>query len=1832
MKLKFFFVLVTVLVVSTMSCSRKNSRQISDPQEFSQYIASHTSGTISISETVKLMLNFQPSENTMVPENIFQFEPSIKGKTVWNDSGLLEFRPEKPFLSGQTYLVTVDLGKIIKVPEGKRYYTFQFRTIDVDYSLEVDAVKSFLVGNELKVSVNGTVLTSDIFENTLIEKMVHAYQNGKELPVGWTHQEKLKQHQFEIDDIKRGKEAGKVKLVWNGKSIGADSGGDREIEIPELGRFYLLSAKGISGGSPYIELLFSDPLDVNQETSGIFRMDDVNFEVSIVDNLVKLFPDKPFTGEKKLEIYEGLKNYSGARLGKTELSTISLESEKPAIRFIGKGNIVPSSDGLVLPFEAVNLSAVDIRILKIFENNFHQFFQMNDLDGDNSLKNVGRPVYYGSYLLSRIHSSELNKWSAYSIRLDDLITIEPGAIYQVQLIMQPEYSLYPCPDDAQVKTIKRKKTSNNEEDWLKDSYYYEGGGWSEYEGDFYDWQNRKDPCYIAYFIDNRSVSKNVIASNLGLLAKRGSDGKMLVVATNLLNARPESDVELKIYDFQQQLIVSAQTDGNGMSETVLDRTPFMLVAKKGKDVGYLKISDGASLQLSRFDVGGDEVQKGLKGFLYGERGVWRPGDSLYVSLILANKVGELPANHPVVFELYNPSEQLVSKGVIPLSGNITTFRTSTNEDAATGSWRLIAKVGGAEFSKRLRIETVKPNRLKLQFQTNPEELRGDAKNQNAKLTAKWLHGSPANDMNAKVEMSLKKVKTVFSRFLNYTFDNQASQFESAEQTIYEGKLNEAGEVNFPVILGKLDNAPGKLEAVFTTRIFEPGGDYSISQFNKKVSPFSKYVGMRFPDEDVSRKMLSTGKDTQLDLVVVDADGNPEESQIEISIYKINWRWWWDASDDYLGNYVSQEHYKPFLTKKIAVSGKASMSFRIENENWGRYLVMAKLPSGHSVSQVVYIDWPYGSSAGQDGGAAMLSFSADKEKYSAGDDITVTVPSSAGGKALVSVENGSSVLNKFWVDTEAGQTKLKIKATPEMAPNFYLFITVLQPHGQTINDKPIRMYGVIPVSVEDPETHLQPVIKAPEELRSQKTFSVDVSEAKGREMSYTLAVVDEGLLDLTGFKTPDPWYSFYAREALGVKTWDLYDYVLGAYGGKLEKLFAVGGSDQLLDPSKQKAQRFKPVVKFLGPFLLKKNQKRVHQLILPQYTGSVRMMVVAASNRAYANTEKTVPVRDPLMVLATVPRVIGINETFELPVNVFAQTSAVQNVKVSVEVNSLLKTDGATNQSVSFATPGEKDIRFRLKSTQTTGKATIKVVAESGNERAVYEVEVQVRNPNPRIVVSQTKMVDAGKSWETDISSMSTEEKGSATIEVSSVPPLNLAQRVDYLINYPHGCIEQTVSAIFPQLFLSRFVSLSPDKLKEIESNVKQGIENLRKFQLPDGSFSYWPGNSYTSLWGTSYAGNFIIEAENAGYAIPGDVKKKWLNYQKGAANRWQKDYTQGNVPLDQAYRLYTLALAGSPAIGAMNRLRESADLPLAASWQLASAYVLAGRVEVAELLVDMTKLTPQNYEDAGPTFGSSLRDRAMLLETLTLLKKKEASYPIAKAISDELCSQHWMSTQTSSFCLIAMSKFVAQTTNKASERSKFKLTINGKSEDVIIDKSVFSREIFQPGNKLSVKVDNISKSDLYISVVQAGVPVSVDIPAKQSGLVLDVAYLSAEGKPLDVKKLQKGIDFTAVVRVKNTGYSEVLNLALTQVFPSGWEIFNERLFGGVNGSNYSYRDIRDDRVLTYFDLKVNEQKEFRVKLNAAYSGIYYLSPVSCEAMYNNLISGNTTGFKVEVEK
>ena len=405
-----------------------------------------------------------------------------------------------------------------------------------------------------------------------------------------------------------------------------------------------------------------------------------------------------------------------------------------------------------------------------------------------------------------------------------------------------------------------------------------------------------------------------------------------------------------------------------------------------------------------------------------------------------------------------------------------------------------------------------------------------------------------------------------------------------------------------------------------------------------------------------------------------------------------------------------------------------------------------------------------------------------------------------------------------------------------------------------------MYGVVPFTVTSPESHLAPVVRMADEIKPEAPYHVTVSEKNGREMAYTLAIVDEGLLDLTRFRTPDPWQAFNAREALGVNTWDLYNYVVGAYGGRIEQLFSIGGDDALNKGPKAIVNRFKPVVQFAGPFLLKKGEKRQHTYKMPNYNGRVRVMVVAGNGEAYGNTEKSVLVRKPVMLLGTLPRVIGIGEEMVVPATVFATEKGVGDVQVTIACSGNMEIVGEASRTLHFEAVGDKSAQFRIRVKDTPGAGHVRITAISGGEKSVYETDIEIRSVRrPQVKVTPVTL-EAGKSWKGTVGLPGVEGTNSLMLEMSDVQPVNLSTRLSYLLGYPHGCVEQITSKAFPQLYLSGFASLTLEQEQLTERAVKEVIRRLRSYQTVDGSFSYWPGGTSSNAWGTVYATYFLLEA------------------------------------------------------------------------------------------------------------------------------------------------------------------------------------------------------------------------------------------------------------------------------------------------------------------------------------------------------------------------------------
>jgi alpha-2-macroglobulin len=1866
MKTQLLFVgafLLSFLTV-TISC-KKIKKDEAYYKAVSAYISAYSGGSIGRTEPVRIV--FAQAANGVagqsVATGIVGISPNVAGAWQWANDRTLVFTPKAAFAVGEKHTVTLQLSKLFKnVPASAAVFEFDFNVRVPSLELTVEGVQAKTI-DDLKVQqITGTIATNEQVDTKQLEQVVTALQSGKTLPILWRHADGGLMHHFVVDEVVRTNGPGKVELQWNAKQIGGVQTGTREIRIPSLDEFSVLEVRVQQGESQSVIVNFSDPILADQDLSGLLRFNGFTstLRYNIQGNFVTVYPSNPIEGELELIVDAGVKNIAGRRMNEGSRHTVNFDERKPMVRILGKGAILPgeANGDVLLPFEAVGLRAVDVEVFKIFQSNVLQFLQTNDIEGSNELERVGRIVMHKKIALSDLNAqASTNQFERYALNLRDLIAQDPGAVYQVRLGFRRGYTTLPCAEGAAEDGLAHLSQSDeygNIKSIMGDYrgiYEFDGYGYDDGEGEGgeetetndnrYNYEDRENPCEKEYYNSQHFAQRNVFVSNIGLMAKVGKDKSVFVVATQLRSAQPLSGASVDVYDYQLQKILSVNTDRNGTARIEnLPEKPYIIAAANGSDRGYVRLYDGASLSLSSFDVAGVEPQKGLKGYLYGERGVWRPGDSLFLHFVLEPQHQAIPNDYPLTFELFDASGKLQHRHVTSQSvSGVYPLHCATSASAPTGSWQAKVQVGGATFIEPVRIETVKPNRLKVNVDFGQKAFYAGDNGGTGQLQVNWLHGAPGKNLKARVEMQMRPVTTSFNNYKDYVFDDPTRQISTEPEVVFEGATNDVGQATIPLKIASATAAPGKLSAAFRVRAFEPGGEFSTDNFSVDYYPYDYFIGVMIPKDRWGGRTVDRDKGSDVRMVVVDRQGNPVANRtLQVGMYRLSWQWWWDEGNDHqLAQYNGTTHMGAIHQANLTTDAKGQITYTVKPNDWGRYLIRAIDPlGGHSSGTFFWSGYPSDeSSMASRNAAAVLPFSADKEKYFVGDQVTLRIPASEKGRILVSLEDGERVIDHMWHEAKTGDNLVTFKTSADMAPNLYAHVSLFQPHEQTRNDLPIRMYGVIPITVEDQAKHLEPKLAMPDELKPGKPFQVEISEAKGRACTYTLAIVDDGLLDLTRFQTPDAFAAFNQREALGVTTWDIYDHVLGAYATSVDRIMSVGG-DAFNTKAKTGAQvnRFKPAILHIGPFRLEKGQKAKHQLQLDNYVGSVRAMLVCSDvGKAYGSTDKTLAVKQPLMIMPTLPRVLGPGETLRLPVEVFAMEKHIKSAGVTVkEANGLVQVLSGAKQ-VNFSEPGQQMTSFELKAGNRTGKAVFTIAAQGNGESTQQEIEIEVRNPNPIAsnVVSST--IEAGQTWTGNLAAGNYTDMDNALIEVSSIPPMHLGKHLDYLIRYPHGCVEQTTSGAFPQLYVDLLTPLSDKQKGKVQKHITAAIEKLRGYQT-GGGFAYWPGESAANDWTTSYVGHFMLDAKAKGYTVPEHVISAWKTYQTNAARQWNASNNTmgyGDSEMCQSYRLYTLSLAGAASMADMNRLLETGKLTPGSAALLASAYAQASKSEIGRtILAKFAEGEKRNYDWYGYTYGSTLRDDALLLEAYTLTKDPKAQQYAQKVM--RIGDGNWYHTSEVSTTLRALAKYAQSQSGSSGISCDYAL--NGQAKKSLkTTRFIASEELDNIGNAQTVQVSNTTGGRLYVTVSYSGRPVENNEVATAQKIAATVRYVDAKGVAVDISKLKQGTDFFAEVEIKRNAEGQMRDMALSHVFPSGWEILSSRLSDvqtQAGSGPVRYRDIRDDRVLTYFDLTSSTPATYRVQLNAAYPGRYYLPAVSCEAMYDRNIRTVVPGRWVEV--
>ncbi len=1805
-----------LMILTLFACSQKSLEDapLSYPLETARMVSHVSEGVLASTDPIRVRFVSPVIGESQIGQvlrtRVFRFMPSIDGLATWEDERTLIFKPNTPLTLRTVYSGELRMVDLFPQHKDLKPLVIQFEVagrelvaLEADFELP-DA------NDPQRLVFSGQISFNERADSSAVSDAVALRLGDQRLALHWRVLSEGKTHDFTSAEITRTGQPQELAMHIDHMDLELSQDYDNTWPLPPLSVLSVVKIeKHADRDRPSISIIFSDDLDFGQDIAGLITADPPQqLQLNAHGKTISVVGDFLHGQNYTLTVHPGVRSRWGNTLAQPYTEVVTFDDIKPRMRFARDGVFLPTSGNRKIRFQTVNVSRVHLKIDKVFESNLGQFLQDQRVDGSRDRTRGGYMRRVGVTVADTTLDvgNQKNVWLQHELDLDNLISKDEMGLYLIGLTFAAEDMLYGDPVEAAEARQQRRR--------------YRGVAYYTH------------PYSRGYVYRHGRIYKPVVVSDIGLTHQR-THNRHLVYATHLKDARPLSGVTVTLRTYQNQIVEQKVTDRNGLADfSPVESDVFYLEAEKDGQRSFIKPGDMA-WNLSTFDTGGrDPAPDGIRAFFYTERGVYRPGDDIHLSAIVRNHNHTFPNGHPVSLAFYNPlGQRVLTQTNREGNDGFYTFDLSTSADAPTGNWRAEIDVGSRKFNHAVKVETIAPFRLKVFLDPQLAEPNRVLK---ADLRSTYLFGNPAAGLKASVDVTLQRSPPVFPKFKGFSFVDQAVNFKPITANIFTGVLDEEGESAVSWQLPSLSEAPSRLSAILRARVLEKGGRPNSTTRTVHIDPFEVYVGLRKPDMDYGFTRINTSLEVPIVAVTPDGEAAPGRTLTYRVFHNENYWWWeYDSRDQFRLRFK-----RDFSTKKIfetsIISRDRPVPVAFTPENKGEYLIEVADADGHRASLFIRA-YPWGSlpASGRDAGA--LALKTDRENYAPGETAVVSFPVPDTSSVLVTVSRGGNVVHSRWhTPGTRNTTQVEIPITADMAPNAYVTISVIQPHRQTANDRPLRMYGVVPLHVVDPDTRLDLTLAAPDELRPEDSFNVVVQTGDGKPAQLTLSVVDEGLLDITQFSTPDPWRAFFGKLRLRLRISDLFGQVIGVNIGDVFKTFAIGGDvamagyrrDRL--PEDQK-QRFKSVSLFEGPVATDDQGRAVVSFAMPNYVGSVRIMAVAARGNAYGSAEKTVPVKTDLMVVPTLPRVLRPGDRIAVPATVFAMRDSLGPVDVAISTEGLLRVDGQARDTIAFREASDEDVRFMCVVPNAVGDARVVITATAGDVIATHATDLTISPSSPRISADETREIQPGQAVVLPVPDRGIPGSNRARLTLHTRPNMKLDNRLLWLVQYPYGCVEQVVSAAFPQLYLKDILIVSDQSdaiAREIDEHINAAIRRLRRFRLSSGALSYWPGRSEPSIWGTLYAGHFLIEARALGYHVPDDLFDSWMQYEQSRALTTRDDL------MIRTYRAYLLALTNQPALGAMNLLKESSlrDMTDVEKWLLASAYHRAGSAAIAsEILRDAGTLANEGKRWEN-TFGAALRDRAMILMAMIDFQRWEEADPLSGEIALALSSDRWYSTQTSGFALLSLGKHIRATEGDQPLRLAGTVTSSGGEVVPFDTNSRFYTVDIESGFGQSVRVQLNAESTVtraFATLAWSGVPLVADAVAESRNLQLHVRWRDDNGFPVYPDTLKQGATFWGHFSVKNTSAAYLREMALTQLLPSGWEIENTRLSGApmpgwtskLLMGHETYFDIRDDRVTYFFDITPagpGFTRDFVVKLNAVTVGTFTLPPTLVEAMYN----------------
>ncbi len=1590
--------------------------------------------------------------------------------------------------------------------------------------------------------------------------------DGKELAFN------LGEFSLDTDDIKLLDKPQELVLTYDEKIMGFKEAKVLQFQIPSKPKdndFRLISAEE---KDQIATLKFSKELAENQAFQDFIQISpELNFRAWSVGKELKISANfEP--GEKyQVKIAKGLKSNQGL-INKGEEANITLQKDlDPSLVFANDGVFLPSGAEYQVYIKSRNVKKIHLKVSQIFSNNISEYLRYKNLVGKKD--DSTQEAFYSSdgfnYVAKKVIDKKIelknqkNTWISSALDLSDLKG--KSGIFSVSLSV-----------DA------------NDLDYKGENVYR--------------------------IINKASVSKNLIFSNIALSAQN-LNKQLVVHARDFSKNEALENVKIELVSKQNQILQSQNTDSNGDAKFQIqeDDEILYILASKENQISVLRFSN--PLSTDGYDVEGDQNHEMIKAFIYTDRGVYRAGDSVHLSVVARENTN--PLKHPINFTLINPKNQkIIENQILKSQNDIYYTQINLDKNAINGLYRANFNIAGVEFSKDILVQSVVPNRIKVEL--NADENRSlDDGSLNYELSSKYLFGALASNLKYQSVVYFSPKNYHNSKYKDYIFTNPSSLIISASADD-KGNLDEKGRVQSSVeIPENILNSQGyNFNARIVSEVFEKGGRSVKAVKDVNLNRYDYFVGMKA----LANSYVSEGETIDFYAIVSDLKEKLVSGKtLEYRIYQNDYYWWWDydSYDEFLRS-IKQDTNTKLIEKGELTSSSEPMKFSFNTSNYygQMFIELIDKESEVSTGQSFYVSsWGEPSYADV---VSSLKIKSDKNKYKIGQSAKIEFESVAGAKALITLSSNSKIIDRFVMDTQDESTSIELAMKKEYAPNIYVSVSLFQDYNKIDNDRALRLFGVIPLYVEDENTKLDLELKTPDKILPNSDFEIEIQSKDKRAFNYTVAIVDEGLLDLTDFKTPDIWKGFYAKTGFTLKTYDTYSQIIPKFTGGDSVL---GGLrvDKNRDDS---AQRFKPVALFNTPARSDETGFAKLKFKMPSYMGSVRVMVVANENDAYGSVSKDIQVSAPLVMLETLPRTLKIGDNFTLLTQIFKTENRIKNATLSVRSkNSLIKISPDT-QTIDFKSATNLEVMMDANvSDNRIGKELLEFELKSEDYTYKNEIEIDIKPINAYTYENNTSLIKAGESKEFIIKDYILGTTN-ATLKLSPTPILDMDKRIKYLLNYPYGCIEQTTSAVLPQLFLDKF-SMEFDKQKAI-NNINAAIERYSNFQTADGGFAYWQGGDESNAWGSNYAGMFLILAKQNGYFVPDSMYERWLKYEQ---NFVQKSVYRDYMMDIKANSLYLLAMAKKPNISEMNLLYDNLNtLSTEAKWQLAAAYKLAGVEDTAKQIASKISIEPDS-KYSFYTYGSLVRDEAIIANAYKQIYGTNNEELLQK-ISDTLLSKDYLSTQSTGYALYAL----AMGANLENMNENF-MDATLKIDDQAYTINQNQMQIFSFNDEKAIVSAN---KDIFVSFGVEGVKASEN-PAFSNKISLDRAFYDEKGNKISPSEIGSGQTFYMRISVSlNEGANYVSNIALTQILPSGWEVSNTLLDDNtpsfIKNSNYDFIDVRDDKIMWFFGLNKNRTHHFYIKLNAITPGSYTLSGAYAEAMYDDTYRALSESEKVVVKR